>query len=124
MKSKKWVMMLLIVAFLVAFWEYRLYDACSTDTDVPQIEIDHTQLLKLSVQDPKSTLLQGVSAMDTRDGKLTDKVVVEGIQLINDEGLIEVGYAVADNSGNVAKATREVQYTDYDSPSGTAADQR
>ena len=116
MKSKKWLQLLLIAAFIMAFWQYRLYDARHTDREAPQIEINNTQLLQLSVQDSKSVLLQGVSALDEQDGDLTDKVVVEGMQLIDDSGLIEVSYAVADKSGNVAKATREAQYTDYDSP--------
>lgn len=116
MKSKKWILVLLIAAFLLVFWQYRLYDAVHTDTDAPQIKINDTQLLQISVQDPKSALLQGVSAVDEQDGDLTGRLVVESMQLINESGLIEVGYAVADSAGNVAKATREVQYTDYEKP--------
>lgn len=119
MKKKNWLQLLLIAAFIVVFWQYRHYDARHTDTQAPQIEINDTQLLQISVQDPKSVLLQGVSARDARDGDLTEKVVVEGVQLIDDSGLIEVDYAVSDKSGNVAKITREAQYTDYDSPKFT-----
>lgn len=105
-----------ILCFLLAFWGYRRYDALHTDTDLPTITIDDTQLLQVSVQDPKIALLQGVTAQDKQDGALTEKLVVEYMQLVNRNGLIEVGYAVADNAGNVAKATREVKYTDYKSP--------
>ena len=96
-----------------------MYDAMHTDKDAPQIEVDNAQLLEISVQDSMSSLLQGVSARDQQSGDLTDKVVVEGLQLINDSGLIEVSYAVADQSGNVAKVTREVKYTDYIGPKFT-----
>ena len=121
MKSKKWVLVLLIAAFIVTFYLYRLYDARNTDADAPHITIDNAQL-QVSVQDAENGLLRGVSAADAQDGNLTDKVVVENIQLINDDGLIEVSYAVADSAGNVAKATREVQYTDYNSPRFTLSE--
>ncbi len=116
MRNRKWLTVLLIAALLVVFFQYRLYDARHTDADMPKITIDNTQLLQVSVRDPKSKLLQDVRATDERDGDLTQRMVVESMQLIGDEGLIEVGYAVADNAGNVAKITREVQYTDYQSP--------
>lgn len=116
MKSKKWLQLVLIVAFVAVFWLYRQYDAISTDSEIPLIEVDDTQLLQVSVRDPKNVLLRGVSARDDRDGELTDKIVIESIQLLNENGLIEVSYAVADNSGNVAQTTREAQYTDYSGP--------
>jgi hypothetical protein len=116
MKRKKWVLVLLIVAFLLTFWQYKIYDALSTDREIPQIAIADAKILEISVHDPKSALLQGVAASDEQDGDLTERLVVEDVQLMDDSGLIEVSYAVADNSGNVAKATRQVKYTDYDSP--------
>lgn len=116
MRRKKWVQVLLIAAFLLTFWQYRIYDTLSTDREIPQIDIVDTQVLEVSVHDPKSALLQGVTASDEQDGDLTERLVVEDVQLMDDSGLIEVSYAVADKSGNVAKATRQVKYADYDSP--------
>lgn len=107
---------LLILAALAVFVGYRQYDAIKSDVDAPEISINDTQTLQISVQTPKAELLQGVTAVDRHDGDVSDKLVVESMYLMDADGLIEVGYAVADKSGNVAKATRMVQYTDYESP--------
>lgn len=113
--------MLLILCFVITFFVYRYYDALRTDTTAPTISIDAAQMLQVSVQDPKSALLQGVTARDQRDGDVTEKLVVEGAQLIDKDGLLLVTYAVADTAGNVAKIDREVRYTDYESPRFTLA---
>lgn len=116
MKSKKMAPVLLILAALAVFVGYRQYDAIKSDVDAPEISINDTQTLQISVQTPKAELLQGVTAVDRHDGDVSDKLVVESMYLMDADGLLEVGYAVADKSGNVAKATRMVQYTDYESP--------
>ena len=110
------VPVLLILTALAVFVGYRQYDAIKSDVDAPEISINDTQTLQISVQTPKAELLQGVTAVDRHDGDVSDKLVVESMYLMDADGLIEVGYAVADKSGNVAKATRMVQYTDYESP--------
>jgi hypothetical protein len=86
-----------------------------TDTKAPKIEIN-TERVEVSVLDPKSALLQGVTAMDNVDGDVTESVVVESVSLLNPDGTISVSYAAFDSTGNVAKATREAKYTDYESP--------
>lgn len=110
------VQVLLILAALAVFVGYRQYDAIKSDVGAPEISINDTQTLQISVQTPKAELLQGVTAVDRHDGDVSDKLVVESMHLMDADGLIEVGYAVTDKSGNVAKATRMVQYTDYESP--------
>lgn len=116
MKKKNLIRLLMIAVFLAAFACYKQYDALKTDNAAPVISFDDSQLLEISVKDPKSALLQGVTAKDERDGDVSGKLVVENMQLVDTSGLIEVGYAVTDNSGNVAKTVRKVQYTDYQSP--------
>lgn len=116
MKKRNFGLVLLILCFVGAFIGYRFYDALRTDTQPPVITIDQTELLQVSVQDPKDALLQGVTAADPQDGDVTGKLVVESIRLVDTDGLIEVAYAVADSAGNVAKAARDVRYTDYESP--------
>ena len=116
MKRKRIAPVLLILAVLAVFVGYRQYDAIKSDVDAPEISFNDTQTLQVSVQAPKAELLQGVKAVDRHDGDVSDKLVVESMHLTDAAGLIEVGYAVTDKSGNVAKATRMVQYTDYESP--------
>lgn len=117
MKKRKWLYLALIVVCLAVYFGYRAVDRISTDTEKPEININGE--LEISVQDPKSALLQGVSARDKRDGDVTDSLVVESVKLMDSDGTVQVTYAAFDEAGNVAKAEREVRYTDYESPKFT-----
>lgn len=115
MKKRNWIWILLIVLSLGAFFGYRVLDAMRTDTRAPEIRMDGT-VPEVSVQDPKSALTQGMTAVDPEDGDVTDSLVVENITMLQSDGTVSVTYAAFDAAGNVAKAQREVKYTDYESP--------
>lgn len=115
MKIRRWPYLLLILLCLLLFGVYRAVGQLRADTQAPKISID-SQLLQVSVTDDKSALLQGVSAKDNVDGDVTASLVVESTRLLEKDGTITVTYAAFDKAGNVAKASREVQYTDYASP--------
>lgn len=115
MKKSKWLQLLLVIACVAAFFGYRALDRLRTDTQPPQITVAE-EALSLSVQDPQSALLAGVTATDDRDGDVTASLVVERVKLAEDDGTVKVTYAAFDSAGNVAKATRQVRYTDYQSP--------
>ena len=115
MKKRNWLLLLLIVLCLAAFFGYREYDQLHTDTRAPKIYLDE-QPLEVSVEDDRSALLTGVTAADNVDGDVTDSLVVESVNLLSSDGAISVGYAAFDSAGNVAKATREGRYVDYESP--------
>lgn len=118
MRKRDLPYVLLIALCLVVFAVYRIVDRIGADTEAPKISVD-TQQLEVSVQDDKSALLQGVTASDNRDGDVTASLLVENIQLLGTDGTITVTYAAFDRAGNVAKAQRQVQYTDYESPKFT-----
>ena len=115
MKKRNWLLLLLIVLCLAAFFGYRKLDQLRTDTRAPQIHIDE-QPLEASVRDDKSALLAGVTASDNVDGDVTASLVVERVNLTDGDGSISVSYAAFDSAGNVAKAKREGRYTDYERP--------
>lgn len=115
MKKRTWLFLVLIALCLAVFYGYRAVDRLNTDTKAPQISIS-SGTLQLSVQDSQSALLQGVTAKDETDGDVTASLVVESVRLTDPDGTVSVGYAAFDSAGNVAKASREVQYTDYESP--------
>lgn len=121
MKRKQWPYVLLIALCLAIFFAYRAVNQITADTEAPKISVD-TQQLEVSVQDDKSALLQGVTARDSKDGDVTASLLVENIQLLDTDGTITVTYAAFDKAGNVAKAQRQVQYTDYESPKFTLSD--
>lgn len=107
--------LLLIVLCVAALIGYQLLDRIRRDTKAPEITMD-SQVLALSVADPEAALLQGMTATDERDGNVTDSMVVERITMLDSIGRASVSYAAFDAAGNVAKASREILYTDYQAP--------
>lgn len=115
MRKKNVILLLLIAATVAIFLGYRALDAIRTDTTAPEIRLDAV-IPEISVEDPKSALLQGITAVDSGDGDVTSSVVVERLELLDGQGNLMVHYAAFDSAGNVAKAKREAKYTDYRSP--------
>lgn len=115
MKKKNWLLLVLIALCLAVFFSYRAIDKARTDTQAPKINMQD-QVLEVSVEDPRSALIQGITASDSTDGDVTDSIVVESIRLLSKDGSISVGYAAFDSAGNVAKAQRDARFTDYHSP--------
>lgn len=115
--KKNGLPILLLVVCLLLFGVYWVYDARSSDRTPPKISIvEPDQLLMVSVWDPQTVLLQGVNAEDNTDGDVTGYMIVEGLGNLTPDGKVTVTYAAFDKSGNVAKATRVVQFTDYEGP--------
>ena len=115
MKKKNLLLLVPITLSAALFLGYRAWDSLRTDDTPPQISISE-ESIQLSVSDPSSILLQGITAQDDRDGDVTDSLLVERITKTDGSGAIEVTIAAFDRSGNVAKATRTARYTDYQSP--------
>lgn len=115
MKKRNWISLLLILLCLGTLVGYRTLARLRTDTAAPEILIEE-QLLELSTLEPRSALLQGVSARDNKDGDVTDSLVVESVHMLRGDGTVMVTYAAFDKAGNVAKQQREVRFTDYESP--------
>jgi len=115
MKKRNWISLLLIVLFIVMLAGYRALGRHRHDTRPPVITVGD-QLLELSSTEPRTALLQGVSAKDDTDGDVTDTLVVESVRLLRSDGTVTVTYAAFDAAGNVAKASREVRFNDYESP--------
>ena len=115
MKKKNWIFVFLIILCLAGFYAYRAMDLMRTDTKAPVIKISE-EALEVSVSEPRSALLNGVTATDNRDGNVTASIVVEHVSLLDTDGRISVSYAAFDSSGNVSKATREAKFTDYQRP--------
>lgn len=117
MKRRNMTMIIVLAVCLVLFVAFWLWGRLRTDTTPPKITIaESEQIPAISVRDPQSVLLQGVSAQDDRDGDVTASVIIERLANVNDNHEVTVTYAAFDSSGNVAKASRTVRYTDYEGP--------
>ena len=105
----------LFVLMLAAFIVFSVVDKISTDITIPVILIE-SDTIEVSVKDKKEKLLEGVTAMDQKDGDISDKVLIESISDFIEPGVCTVTYAVADSDKHVTKQTRTVKYTDYTKP--------
>lgn len=114
-KTNNWLILLPLLACFLATAAYSFLFILQDDRTAPVITMDE-ETLQVSVTASEEDLLRGVSASDSRDGDVTDTMVVEGISRIADDHTATVTYAAFDRSGNVAKAARTLVYTDYESP--------
>lgn len=76
-----------------------------TDRTVPGIEFQSTDTIYREGMD-NTSLLAGISAYDSRDGEITDRIVIEKLIENKEENCVIVFYAASDKAGNVAKASR------------------
>ncbi len=75
------------------------------DRKAPVISFSENDLIYYSGIDNEK-LLQGVAAMDAKNGDVSDRIVVEKIVQNKNEDRAVVYYVVTDLDGNVAKASR------------------
>lgn len=109
-------MLLLVMAAAVGlFGCYLLWIHNNLDTTGPVITVEEG-LLEISVKDPAEALMQGVRAVDDRDGDVTAGVLIESIYGINENKESTVTYAAFDAAGNVTKTQRVIRYRDYHAP--------
>lgn len=110
------ILLLTMLAVVVGlFGVYQIWIHRNLDTVGPVITVDEA-LLEISVTDPEEALMQGIRAVDARDGDVTASILVESVYGITEDNLTTVTYAAFDRAGNVSKLQRQVRYTDYESP--------
>ena len=85
-----------------------------SDRIAPQIQFNSEEI-SYSPGDDESKLLEGVTAIDNKDGDLSDKVFIEKIVPAIDGTTATVTYVVVDSSNNVAKVARIINYSSNDS---------
>ena len=113
-KRSSWLLLVLLLVCAGLFAAYLGAVVLQRDTVAPVITMDSNEL-HVSVTDVQK-LYEGVTAQDDVDGDVTAAIVIEGISDIDEHNSCEITYAAFDASGNVAKATRTLVYTDYQEP--------
>jgi hypothetical protein len=110
------IILLIVLAVSVGmFGAYQFLIHRNLDRVGPVIHMDEG-ILEISVEEPETALMQGVTALDERDGDVTGSLLVESIYGIDAEGYTTVNYAAFDSAGNVTKAQRQIRYRDYCAP--------
>ena len=112
---------LLLAVTLVVFAVFLYQHRAGVDNRGPVIRTPEG-LLEVSVNDPEEILLEGITASDPSDGDVTDSVEVENISTFYSGGKRLVTYVAFDSDNHVARATRELKYTDYESPRFTLSE--
>lgn len=97
------------------FFAYLFNTRQILDSQGPTITMD-SDTIEISVEDPESKVLEGVTAWDNRDGDTTGYLLVEQFTNFLEDGRRQATIAAFDKAGNVTKMVREVVYTDYISP--------
>ena len=114
-KKGKWALLVITVLCCLGFAAYLVYTRQIADNTPPEISFT-SDLLEVSVEASEDDLLAGVSALDAKDGDVTNSILIEGISGLSSDQLAIVTYAAFDKAGNVAKSQRTLRYTDYHSP--------
>lgn len=115
MKKQNWLYFLLILLTLAVLLGYQAMSRLSADTQAPVITVSG-EMPRVSVLDEEDALLSGVTAADNVDGDVTASLLVESLRLRDPDGTVDVACAAFDKAGNVARLTRQAQFTDYTSP--------
>lgn len=106
---------LVFIITLILFCMFYAKEQSSKDSTFPSIEIP-SGTLDVSIHDPQSHLLTGVTARDGKDGDITSKIIIESISKFSKDRTCIVTFAVMDSDKHVAKNTRTIRYTDYTAP--------
>ena len=106
---------LLLVVTLAAFAAFLFFHRSEVDSRGPVIHIEES-LIEVSVEDGDDRFLEGVTASDSTDGDVTESVAVENVSNFYSDGKRLITYVAFDADKHVGRATRELQYTDYESP--------
>jgi hypothetical protein len=81
----------------------------------PVIEIDSPEIT-VSINDPVTQVMSGVKASDSKDGDVTDLMVIKGISNFTELDKRTVNYVAFDKDGNYSEAQRTMVYSDYTKP--------
>ncbi len=122
MKKRLNIWMMILTVVMAAVFAFTYWRMLSQEINhAPEINFD-TDELRVRVSVTEEELLEGVTATDPEDGDVTDSLVIEGISEFVEEDTRIVTYAAFDSNGNVQRASRQLVYTNYRSPSITAVE--
>lgn len=111
MKKIRRLVFMIFIFTCIAFGLFVGKVLLTKDTEPPKIKFDE-KLITASIKDPESVLTKGVKAEDDRDGNVSNSVIIESIDKINEKEC-KISYAAFDEANNVAKASRKVEFEDY-----------
>ena len=115
MKSFRTIITVFFLGVFVIFAVYRVRLLLVADSTAPVITAESDSFVA-SVTATDEELLAGMRAEDNIDGDVTDSLVIASKSKFIKKGTLRVNYAAFDKNNNVGVYTRELTYTDYESP--------
>ena len=112
MKKLKRISLILLAVTTAMMIGLNVYEFLTKDKEPPVITFPEGEL-SVSIAATEKEMVQDVKAKDNRSGDLSSSVVVEKMSSIDENGARVVTYAAIDKAGNVGRAERLVQYSDY-----------
>lgn len=115
MKHFSRVAMLILAIIVAVTGGFILFQRAQQDWRAPEIFFESDRI-EVSVSADEKTMLEGVTAVDDRDGDVTASLVVEQLSEFIAPGVRTITYGAFDSSNNVKRASRTLVYTDYTPP--------
>ena len=115
MRGSRILCTLVLIASAAAFGLFNWNYYRSKDTLGPVINMDSSDIV-VSVNDPQSHVMAGVTATDSKDGDVTALMLIENLSEFVEENTRIVSYAAFDKDNHVSKAQRRMTYSDYVPP--------
>lgn len=111
MKKTQRLILLIFAVTCILFGVYTGGRFLQKDTEGPDI-VMKKDTITASIEDSDQTLMKGVSAVDEKDGDVTDSLIIESMTMGEDKTCTLV-YAAFDSSNNVSKGSRTAKFEDY-----------
>ena len=115
MKKFRIIWLVTVILVTVLYLGYQAAENKKEDSSVPFFVMEKDSL-EVSIHDGDEVLLQGITALDEKDGDVTDSILIEKISNIYGGGKRLVTYVAFDGDNHVTSTEREITYTDYTSP--------
>lgn len=110
------IFLIVLLAVVGVLYGFTTVSTSFSDEHIPPRIQCSGDVLEVSVSDGETVLLSGVTASDSQDGDLSEKVLVRGVSKLVTNDTAKVSYIVFDSDGNAATASRMIRYTDYEKP--------
>ena len=110
------IMLVLVFAALAVFYGMNQMNSNAAEAQQGPEFSCGDEVLTVSVTNGSAALLRGITAQDPQDGNLTDRIIISGVSKLLDGNTAKVTYVVVDSDNNMATLTRQIRYTDYESP--------
>lgn len=115
MKRLRRISIVLFMISVIVFGVFWYREKIKKDQTGPVFHVDNGALM-ISVKDDDTSLLNGITASDVKDGDVTDSIIVEAISPFTGTGRRVIDYAAFDSDNHVTHIKRDLVYTDYTAP--------